>query len=85
MAILWGTGEVYPDLEPFSLIELRKHIDVYFIHRLAPSPHVSMKFKLQRDNVLNGNDFVKTCLVPNAERICSYYAQSPKYIIYSDY
>ena len=61
-------GEVYSDFTQFTPIELRKHIGVYFLHGLAPSPTISMKFKKQSQNCINGNDFVSSCLGPNAER-----------------
>lgn len=32
------------DIKHFSNNELNKHITVYMVHRLAPLPHVSMKF-----------------------------------------
>ena len=61
-------GEIYPDFKPFTPTELRKHIGVYFVHGLSPSPHVNQKFQSQADNPMNGNDFVKSCLGPNATR-----------------
>ena len=61
-------GEIYPDFVPFTAIELRKHIGVYFVHGLAPSPTMKMKFKRQGANIMNGNDFVSLCLGPNADR-----------------
>ena len=32
-----NVGEIYPDWKPFTPIELRKHIGVYFIDGLFPS------------------------------------------------
>ena len=45
-ALLTNVGqddEVYPDYTPFYNDELRKHIGVYMVHGLSPSPRVSMK------------------------------------------
>ena len=61
-------GEIYPDFVPFTPIELRKHIGLYFLHGLAPSQLLNMKFKTQRENCINGNDFVRVCLGPNSDR-----------------
>ena len=57
MANAGHEGEIYPDFKPFSPIELRKHIGVYFVHGLAPSPSISMNFKPHSENNVNGNDF----------------------------
>ena len=46
-ALLSNAGqkcEVYPDYTPFTNDELRKHIGMYMVHGLAPSPQVSMQF-----------------------------------------
>ena len=61
-------GETYPDFKPSTLTELRKHIGVYFVHGLSPSPSVSHKFQSQADNPINGNDSVKSSLGPNTTR-----------------
>ena len=61
-------GGIYPDFFPFTPFELRKHIAVYFVNGLAPSPKVAMKFQSQAQNDINGNYFVKRCLGPAAER-----------------
>ena len=70
-AILSNAGkgcEIYPDFNLFSPNELRKHIGVYFVQGLAPSPNINMKFKGQRENDINGNDLIHRCLGPNATR-----------------
>ena len=38
------------------------------VHGLAPSPQVSMKFALQQEDDINGNDFIKRCMGPAAVR-----------------
>ena len=50
-------GEVYPEFEIFSPVELRKHIALYFVQGLSPSPTIDMKFKSQDEDDINGNDF----------------------------
>ena len=61
-------GEIYPDFYPFTPDEMRKHLGVYIVHGLAPSPEVSMKFKNQSEDDINGNDFVNRSLGPQAVR-----------------
>ena len=70
-ALLANAGqddEVYPDYIPFYNDGLRKHIGVYMVHGLSPSPHVSMKFNSQQEDDINGNDFIKRSLGPAAVR-----------------
>ena len=31
-------GEIYPDFKPFNPEELRKHLGVYIVHGLSPTP-----------------------------------------------
>ena len=47
---------------------LRKHIDLYMVHGLAPSPQVSMKFTSQEQDEINGNGFLKWSLGSAATR-----------------
>ena len=61
-------GEIYPDFYPFTPNELRKHLGLYIVHGLAPSPEVSMKFKSQSEDDINGNNFVNRSLGPQAVR-----------------
>ena len=61
-------GEIYPYFKPFSNDELRKLIGVYMVYGLAPSPQVSMKFELQQEDDINGNDFIKLCMGPASVR-----------------
>ena len=60
-------GEVYPYYKPSTNDELRENIGLYMVHGLAPSPQVSMKFTLQEQDEINGNDFVKRSLGPAAK------------------
>ena len=41
---------------------------VYVVHGLFLSPQMSMKFSSQKQDDINGNDFVKRCLGPAAGR-----------------
>ena len=61
-------GEIYPDFTRFTTNELRKHLGVYIFHGLCPSPEIGMKFRGQRVDDVNGNDFVARCIGPNALR-----------------
>ena len=71
-------GKVYPDYIPFTNDELRKHIGLYMVHGLAPSPQVSMKFSSQEQDEINRNDFVKRSLEPASTRrhkhFCRFFA-----------
>lgn len=60
-------GKMYPDFKPFTCDELKKHIRVVLLQGISPSPRVSMKFKLQKVDFANDNDFVRNNLGPNAE------------------
>ena len=57
-------GEIYPDFYPFTPDETRKHLGVYIVHGLAPSPEANMKFKTQSEDDINRNDFVNRSLDP---------------------
>ena len=61
-------GEVYPDFTPFTNDRLRQEISVYMIQGLGPAPQVSMKFKSQQEDDINGNDFINRSLGPGAVR-----------------
>ena len=61
-------GEIYPDFKPFIPEEIRKHLGVYILHGLSPTPELNMKFQSQAEDDINGNDFVKRCLGPAAVR-----------------
>ncbi len=58
MMLNGGLGGTYSDFVPFTLVELMKHIALYLFHGLSPSPQVEMKFKSQKDDPVNGNDFI---------------------------
>ena len=41
-----------------SCDELMQHIGLYLLQALSPSPQVEMKFRSQKEDPVNGNDFV---------------------------
>ena len=49
-------GGKYKDFENFTLPELMRHIGLYLVQALSPSPQVEMKFNSQKDDPVNGND-----------------------------
>jgi hypothetical protein len=51
-------GGKYNDFEPFTLDEFQRHIGLYLVQALSPSPQVEMKFHSQLSDPVNGNDFV---------------------------
>ena len=61
--MLMKKGKLYPDFKHFLPIELLKHIAVYFVQELAPSPSINMKFEMQHDNDINWNDLSTDILV----------------------
>ena len=63
-----GKNGLYPDFVPFEIRELRQHIGVQILHGILPSPRLEMKFKSQKEDEINGNDFVARNLGPNATR-----------------
>ena len=70
--------EVYTAYTQLTYDEFRKHIGIYMVHGLAPSPQVSMKSTLQEQDEINRNDFVKHSLGPAATRchkhFCRFFA-----------
>ena len=55
-----GLGGKYDNFVNFTTVELMKHIGLYLLQALSPSPQVEMKFRSQKDDPVNGNDFVHT-------------------------
>ena len=50
-----GLGGKYKDFKHFTLHELMKHIGLYLLQGLSPSPQVEMKFHSQSEDPVNGN------------------------------
>jgi Transposase IS4/SAP domain len=61
-------GYPYPDCTPFTVDEIKKHLGIYILNGLSPSPRVEMKFNPQSIDEINGNDFVFRSFGPNALR-----------------
>jgi hypothetical protein len=58
-AILMGAGTprgVYPTFTPFSFMEIERHLALYFMQGLNPSPQVEFKFASQTADPIQGND-----------------------------
>ena len=55
-------GTIYPDFVPFTVDELMKHIGIYFLNGVSPSPQVEQKLSPQEKDPINGNDMVYNCL-----------------------
>ena len=51
-------GGKYSDFVPFSVSEIKKHIGLYLLQALSPSPQVEMKFSFHMEDPVNGNDLV---------------------------
>ena len=56
------------DFKQFTTKEIRQHLGLYVLQGLCPSPRVEMKFQLQHQDKLHGNDFVYRLSGSNAER-----------------
>ena len=55
-----GLGGKYKNFENFTTNELMRHIGLYLLQALSPSPQVEMKFASQNEDPVNGNDIVCT-------------------------
>lgn len=76
-------GTIYKDFVPFTVHEIMKHIGVYFIHGVSPSPQVEQKMRSQVDDPINGNDMVYNAMGANAIRRhrhfkCFFSVQDPR-------
>ena len=61
-------GPYFKEWTNFEPYELKKHLGVYILQGIAPSPQVQLKFKTQAVDDINGCDFISRCLGPGAER-----------------
>ena len=61
-------GEQYAHFQPFSVDEAMKHLDVYMINGVSPSPQVAFKFESQSLNSTNDNDICYESLGSNAQK-----------------
>ena len=55
-----GLGGMYDEFTNFNLTEFCRHIALYLFQGLSPSPQIEMKFKSNREDPVNGNDFIHT-------------------------
>ena len=65
--------QFYPYFKPFECSKLCKQIGVVVLYGLSPSPKISMKFRGQNNDFVNGNDFVKRHLGPNGKQRHKYF------------
>jgi hypothetical protein len=59
---------IYPDFIPFKTEEFKKHIGLFILNGLSPSPQISQKLKSQKEDPVNGSDICCDSFGPNAER-----------------
>jgi hypothetical protein len=59
---------IYKDFTPFRTEELKRHIGLYILNGLSPSPQVARKFKTQKEDPVNGSDLCFDSFGPKAER-----------------
>ena len=55
-----GLGGKYENYVNFTTTELMRHIGLYLLQALSPSPQIDMKFHSQKEDPVNGNDFIHT-------------------------
>ena len=66
-AIMNGGGDsTYKDFRPFTRVEIRRHIGLYILQGLAPSPQVEFKFMSHQQDPIHGNDMVSIAFGANA-------------------
>ena len=53
-----GLGGKYNDFINFDINEFRRHLGLYLLQALSPSPQIEMKFQSQTNDPVNGNDMV---------------------------
>ena len=52
----------------FEIDEIKRHIAVYMLNGLSPSPQLHFKMKSQQDQPVNGSDIINKALGPNSEK-----------------
>lgn len=57
-----SNGNYYHDFVDFTPLEIRQRFAVYVLHGLTPSPGLEMKFKTEKEDCMNGNDFIANTL-----------------------
>ena len=66
-------GTFYPGFRAFTVRELCQYFSLYILRGISPSLRVKMKFKPQRVNCVNGNDFVFNNSGPCVEQRCRHF------------
>ena len=61
-------GGMYPDFKPFSYEDIEKHLALYILQGLNPSPQVEQKFTSQANDPVQGNDLCFRVFGSNAIR-----------------
>ena len=61
-------GPYAGEYKPFSPREIQKHLRIYILQGIFPSPQVHFKFKSQKVDDINGCDFLARNLGPGSER-----------------
>jgi Transposase IS4 len=61
-------GYPYSDYAPFTIDEIKKHLAIYIMNGLSPSPRVDMKFNTQSVDEINGKYLVFRYFGTNALR-----------------
>ena len=59
---------LYPNFKPFAVDEIRQHVGLHAFHGISPSPKINMKFKNQKHDPVNGNDFIRKAFDANEDR-----------------
>ena len=68
-AALMNAGQadsLYPDFKTFTVDAIRQHVGLCVFHGISPSPKIDMKFKDQKHDPVNGNDFISKVFDTNA-------------------
>lgn len=67
-ATMMGAGDsIYPDWKPFSRDEIRKHLGLYILNGVAPSPQIAFKSQSQIQDPIYGNDMIREAFGTNAK------------------
>ena len=53
-----GLGGKYDDFTNFDIHEFKRHLGLYLLQAISPSPQIDMKFQSQQNDPVNGNDMV---------------------------
>jgi hypothetical protein len=61
-------GFLYPDFTPFLVKEIEMFLGLYIFNGLTPSPHVELKFKSEKEDLVQGNDFIAVMFGSNDVR-----------------